>query len=482
MARGLDRVTVSGAAAFDGDALDDADFVICSAAPAMNRCFGHVRDAVDRHCPGHVLSEFGGVHGVDCTLRNGHLVRRLAEAMRERCPTATLQNVTNPLPRMCQIARGVGVETVGFCAVSLAAYDFLDRLHGGPGERFPFARSRERWNITAGGVNHLSWIVEPADLAAKLGDATVPGWEHAQRLGVEAGVPLAVADDHTRDFFPPRPGDAGADHVQHGDAEHRRRLAQNLAAYAAGELAWEQVGSTVPWERPWDYLLARSGRTSAASFHALNLPNAGQIPQLPPGVYVETPAVADAAGVRPDAGRVARGRRRDVPARDRDARPPRAGRAARRPRRRTPGVGVGPDGDGRASRPGRGPGGVVDARRPDAAGRFVGGLAAGEGLVQQQGPEEHAGLVAPGDRGPEVVVKLDHVADQASDLVPRVDEGRVVVRVVSVGLKPHEGVGEPPQVRRDGLAQQRRLHRLGKRAASEAAAGRLHRAVVERAG
>ena len=299
MAEGLDDVTVTGAASFDGDVLDGADFVICSAAPAMNRCFEHVREAIARHCPGHVLSEFGGVHGVDCTLRNGHLARRLAEAMRRHCPRATLLNVTNPLPRMCQIAAGVGVETVGFCAVSLAAHDFLDRLHGGSGERFPFARSRERWDITAGGVNHLSWIVEPGGLAAKLGDAVVPGWEHAQRLGVEADVPLAVADDHTRDFFPPRPGDAGADHVQHGDAERRRRLAENLAAYAAGEMAWEDVGSTVPWERPWDYLLARSGRTSAASFHALNLPNAGQIPRLPPNVYVETPAVADAAGVRP---------------------------------------------------------------------------------------------------------------------------------------------------------------------------------------
>ena len=299
MARGRDDVTVAGAAAFDGEALDGADFVICSAAPAMGRCFGDVLAAVAEHCPGHPVSEFGGVHGVDCTLRNGHLVRRLAGAMRRHCPRATLLNVTNPLPRMCQIAREVGVETVGFCAVSLAAYDWLDRLHGGEGERFPFARTRRRWDITAGGVNHLSWVVEPGDLAAKLGEVIVPGWEHAQRLGAEAGVPLAVSDDHTRDFFPPRPGDAGADHVQHGDAERRRRLAQNLAAYAAGEMAWEQVGATVPWERPWDYLLARAGRIPAAEFASLNLPNAGQVPQLPPGVYVETPAVADAAGVRP---------------------------------------------------------------------------------------------------------------------------------------------------------------------------------------
>ena len=312
MAEGLDGVTVDGAAGCDGGALDGADFVICSAAPAMVASFGHVRDAVAEHCPGHPISEFGGVHGVDCTLRSGRLVRRLAEEMRRRCPGATLLNVTNPLPRICQVAAEVGVETVGFCSVSLAAYDWLDRLHGGPGERFPFQRSRDRFDMTAGGVNHMSWIVRlqedgrdalPAtmekicDLKSEI--SNLRGWEHAHQIAREVGVPIAVADDHTRDFLPPRAGDAGADHVSHGSADTRRRLADNLAAYAAGDLPWRDVGATVPWERPWDYLLARSGRSDWAEFHSLNLPNAGQVPQLPRDVYVETPAVADHSGVRP---------------------------------------------------------------------------------------------------------------------------------------------------------------------------------------
>jgi alpha-galactosidase len=304
---GLGRVEVRDAAGFDEGELAGADFVICSAAPGMAGGFEHVKQAVAEHAPDHPVTEFGGVHGVDCTLRNGHLVKRLAIEMRRVCPNATLLIVTNPLPRMCGIAHACGIDAVGFCSVSLAAYDWLDRLHGGPGERFPFRRSRSEFDVISGGVNHLAWLTDirrdgtdaMPETMRRLGDGPVPsGWEHAADLGLRAGVPLAVADGHTEDFFPPR-GTGGTDHVAHGDAAQRERLATNLRNYADGGLAWEAVGSTVPWERPWEFLLARAGRVGPATLHSLNLPNRGQVPTLPEGIYVETPARADASGIDP---------------------------------------------------------------------------------------------------------------------------------------------------------------------------------------
>ena len=100
-------------------ALAGADFVLCAAARQLRRRFEMDCEIVDRHCPGHLVTEFGGVAGISYSLRQIALIEQLAADMKRLCPDAWLLNSANPLPRVCQAAHEAGVRTAGFCNVSM---------------------------------------------------------------------------------------------------------------------------------------------------------------------------------------------------------------------------------------------------------------------------------------------------------------------------------------------------------------------------
>lgn len=291
------------------EALRGAQFILCSAAPGMHRCYGSICDILDRHIPGHDLTEFGGIYGIDYSLRQIHFITTLAQETRELCPDAWLLNAANPLPRVCQAAHEAGLRTVGFCSASLGVYDLLWRLFEGQPLRFPFEPARQRFRVTLAGLNHFVWMLAledrttGRDLMPELrnrlsGIPDIPQYCRSITLAHETGFPLLPNDEHTRDFLkpwgaaPPRHG------TSHGSADERQRLRQRLRAYADGELSWADAKTVQAWERPLD-LIAALTRGKPAEFHSLNLANDGQIANLPQGLFVETPATADASGIKP---------------------------------------------------------------------------------------------------------------------------------------------------------------------------------------
>ena len=75
-------------------------------------------------------------------------------------------------------------------------------------------------------------------------------------------------------------------------------LAAVTPTVAAGTAPVEQAVRDVSWEKPVDLVAAMSfGRPR--EFAALNLANRGQIPNLPKGVFVETPASGTSEGPVP---------------------------------------------------------------------------------------------------------------------------------------------------------------------------------------
>jgi alpha-galactosidase/6-phospho-beta-glucosidase family protein len=139
-------------------------------------------------------------------------------------------------------------------------------------------------------------------LAAKLAAGGSVYAPRAEKLFRETGVLPFPNDNHTTDFLPPdstatdRTTTAGST-----PEEHQARL-ELLTAVAAGTSPYGPLFSHHAWERPMDLVAALAfGKT--ATFDALNLPNRSQslIPQLPGGIYVEVPATADYAGIRPRA-------------------------------------------------------------------------------------------------------------------------------------------------------------------------------------
>ncbi|HZT43981.1 MAG TPA: hypothetical protein VFA07_17580 [Chthonomonadaceae bacterium] len=288
-------------------ALPDADFVICSAAPQMQRRFQMDVEIIDRLLPGHLVSEFGGVAGISYSLRQIAMIESIAEDMRRLCPSAWLLNVANPLPRVCQAAHERGIRTAGFCSVSLVGYGMLERIFTGRALSYPFTAAREKWQATMAGTNHLSWLIDLRDRASgadlmpalrqQLAEGATSGNPRAEALAHETGYLLMPGDDHTKDFLVPQ-AESSRTTAWHGSPDERERRLRLLKDIGEGHTSWDELLAHPAWERPGDLIAALAyGRPTR--LHSLNLVNTGQIPNLPCGVFVETPATCSEAGPQP---------------------------------------------------------------------------------------------------------------------------------------------------------------------------------------
>lgn len=196
---------------------DGAHFVICCAAPQMQRRFAQDRAIIERFAPEHGITEFGGLSGIAYSLRQIAFILGVTDDMRRLCPDALLLDVSNPLPRLAQAAEENGIRTVGFCTVAISAYSLLWQILEGESLRYPFTRARDRWQITTAGVNHLTFMVRFEDkttgedlypmLRRRLAEGATGGNPRAERLCRETGFLLVPADEHTHDFFTPRLGE-----------------------------------------------------------------------------------------------------------------------------------------------------------------------------------------------------------------------------------------------------------------------------------
>ena len=290
-------------------ALDGADFVVCCAAPQMQKRFAMDVEIIERYAPGHLITEFGGVAGISYSLRQIALIEELARDMNRLCPAAWLLDVANPLPRVCQAAHEAGVKTAGFCSVSVQGYGMIARIFGGEREDYPFAAAQQAYRATMAGVNHLSWLVALTD--AETNADVYPALRRALALGASSGNARSEAmardigyllmpgDDHVRDFLTPEPGTQPRVTPYHGSADERQRRHALLQAIGEGRDGYAELLAHPSWEKPGAFIAAL-GKGTPAAFNSLNLVNTGQIPDIPNGVFVETPCAADANGPQPE--------------------------------------------------------------------------------------------------------------------------------------------------------------------------------------
>lgn len=293
------------------EALDGADFVLCSASPQTQRRFAMDAEIIETYIPGHLITEFGGVAGISSSLRQIAFIEAITDDMKRLCPDAWLLDAANPLLRVAQAAEENGIKTAGFCAVSLAAYSMLSEFLAGKRLDYPYDEGREKWQITTAGLNHFAWLIEfrerstGADLLPVLrerlsaGDVS-PNNPRSRLCLRETGFLLVPGDDHTHDFLtPPSSAPETAEAPWHGDPGQRRQRHALLGQIGAGISPWADLQQNEAWEKPVAFIAALTGG-KAAHFHLLNLLNAGrQIANLPPQVFVETPCEVAPGRVEP---------------------------------------------------------------------------------------------------------------------------------------------------------------------------------------
>ena len=229
----------------------------------------------------------------------------IAQDVATLCPTALFFNYSNPMAPICQaITQAVGIPVIGLCHGVLHVMHYLaDTL------KLPAATMTAQY----AGYNHLTWMtaVESASVdilpvmqAYATAQRDIPVTSaHQNRFSWElfalTGAFPAVLDRHVTEFFPQffRSGHyygmrlgvdafsfegtiAGGDAefaAMHADALAAAPLPDHLFARESGE--HEQVVEIV-----------RTIRTQSAEVYAVNLPNTGQVPNLPRGAIVEAPA------------------------------------------------------------------------------------------------------------------------------------------------------------------------------------------------
>ena len=317
------------------DALPDSQFVVNAIeVGARENLWKMDFDIPTRYGVRQPYAENGGPGGFAHAARNIGPIMQIAHDMEKACPDAWFVNFTNPMIRICDaVNRHSRIKVVGLCHQIYAGYAMvgvalakdlgievpqgLTGMHAAVDQHPLQHRVREQvvpmLDVRAAGLNHFTWILSIHD--RRTGEDLYPLFRQRFFELDRSFEPL------TRDVFSafglfPVPGDT------------------HLCEY----LPWLSDVQTKPWDKynirlyDWDLMasvrdfeldrlneMANGGQTiqhlldtdsegalemienqvcATTHYHlAANLPNVGQISNLPHEAIVETPVMVDGAGI-----------------------------------------------------------------------------------------------------------------------------------------------------------------------------------------
>ena len=319
------------------DALDGANFVVSAIEVGpREELWKSDYDITLKYGVHQPYAENGGPGGFIHAARNIMPLMEILRDMEQACPDAWFINFTNPMVRICDaVNRHSKIKVVGLCHQIYAGYGMvgvalakdlgievpegLEGMHADviqhPLQHEVKKQAVALLDIRAAGTNHFTWIMSVHD--KRTGEDLYPLLRKRFFELDEKFEPLTRRVFHDFGMFPV-PGDT------------------HLCEY----LPWMSDPITKPWEKfnirlyDWDLMaglrdfsldrlnemangnMSIDGLTDADSEGALemieniicagnhyhlatNLPNAGQISNLPYGAIVETPVIVDCAGIHP---------------------------------------------------------------------------------------------------------------------------------------------------------------------------------------
>jgi alpha-galactosidase len=298
------------------EALAGARFVTTTIAVGSAEGWRSDLDIPARYGIQQTVGDSVGPGGVLRALRHIPELVAIAEDVADRAPRAWLVNYTNPLTANVRaITKHTDVSAIGLC-------------HGTMHTKAALAADLElepdAVHAVFAGLNHLCWLLDirtdSVDLYPRLrelvgargGDRDAPS---SRIEGVHAAVSAdllrtfgrypAPGDRHVAEFFPDYLRGAGP-----GDLGWGLQGGQDMTLEYIAEKAglWEALRAQASGAEPLNvsgYQEAERLVTIAEALlsgrdhveMAVNLPNDGKIPNLPPTAVVEVPAVVGASGI-----------------------------------------------------------------------------------------------------------------------------------------------------------------------------------------
>jgi alpha-galactosidase/6-phospho-beta-glucosidase family protein len=301
------------------EALRDADFVILCVGIGGLAAMRNDLKIPEQYGVYQSVGDTVGPGGLARGLRHIPFAVQVAQEMEEFCPQAWLLNLTNPMTTICRsITRTTTIRAIGLChEVDIFRDRHLSPLFGVPAEKFTLA---------VAGINHLPIILN-MDVDGRDGMDLLRQWlaEHnvfeftndhvddvrnifKDRLAVKLslfeklGVLFGAGDRHVAEFLPGFLTEEAERGARYGvvltTVDHRQELARQrrvgIEAFV-NENAPEEL--KMSFEQLAPVMAALSGGPPVNCF--VNIPNQGQISNLPLESTVECVAQIDALGVRP---------------------------------------------------------------------------------------------------------------------------------------------------------------------------------------
>ncbi len=301
------------------DALRDATFVILCVSIGGLTAMRNDLTIPERYGIYQAVGDTVGPAGLARSLRFIPFAVEVAREMEHLCSEAWLLNLTNPMTTICRsVTRATTIRAIGLCH----EVDIFRRSHLAP----LFDTPVEAITLEVAGINHLPAILH-VRLGGEDGVTKLRAWlaEHSpfafihdhlpdpsrdvfkDRLAVKLslfehlGVLFGAGDRHVAEFFPGFLTEAGARGARYGvvltTVEHRAANAQRRREWIESFVAGEPATLEPSHEQLVPVMAALAGGPQGR--FVVNVPNVGQIDNLPRDAVVECIAGVDSLGVHP---------------------------------------------------------------------------------------------------------------------------------------------------------------------------------------
>jgi len=292
------------------DAIRNADYVMLTISTGGLEAMRHDLEIPAKYGIMQPVGDTVGPGGISRTLRNVPVVAELAGAMKRRCPDAWLINYSNPMTTLTRtVYRTSKIKCVGLCHELQGTYAVLRKFLDLPPET--------GFQSVLGGINHFTWIFDlliDGEDGFALINSRFSGLPEPARKTLKLrlfnihGILPAAGDRHISEFL--------RNVITHA-SRHGAEFGIKLTSIADREKwrtdGWpssnitglNQIRKVVDGGE--DFTPRRSHETVTRIIAALetgrsavfnvNMPNRGQIDNLPRHAVVETMAEVDADGI-----------------------------------------------------------------------------------------------------------------------------------------------------------------------------------------
>ena len=296
-------------------AFRDADFVIITISTGGLDMMQHDIKIPEHYGIYQAVGDTSGPGGWSRLLRNVPVFEKMTRKIEKLSPNAVVMNYTNPMSGLTgAICATSKLKTVGLCHGVMGTMYYLSKIMG---------VEEKDLSVRYGGVNHFFWIldfkVKGKDgyplLRKKLGKSTLLKYDIATKdpagfsennhkvfaeIFEHYGYLTYSADSHTSEFFASYLTDRKmiADFkIKRKTIEGRRQSLKESRQFTRDMASGKEKMLKRSRETAVDIMKALA--TNIPFMDVVNLPNIGQIDNLPRGAVVETLGLVDGAGFAP---------------------------------------------------------------------------------------------------------------------------------------------------------------------------------------